>query len=243
MPELALNCPYCNAQQMGFTFCGGQVIVPQPEPAWRSLWLCRGCLEGVVVTIVQGANAQYATPAECPVELTGAGFKVVAVHPKPQPMVAPEHVSEEIAYEYIAGVDSLRRATEMRNNPSQAAALATAAGMMFRKVLLRATTALATQVKLEDKTLADQFRRKNLKLEPRINKLADHHLITPAMRDWAHQIRDDGNEANHGEDEVFEQSDAKQMQAFTELFLVYAFTMPERVRLARGTSTNTDQSA
>ena len=48
------------------------------------------------------------------------------------------------------------------------------------------------------------------------------------------------NEANHEEDVVFEQSDAEQIQAFTELFLIYAFTLPERVRLARGTDTDED---
>ena len=52
------------------------------------------------------------------------------------------------------------------------------------------------------------------------------------MKDWAHQIRLDGNDATHEEDKVFTKEDAEQIREFTELFLIYAFTLPERVKRA-----------
>ena len=187
---------------------------------WNTLFVCRKCRQGVVARL-RGAQTGP-KPSACHGDPTEEGFKVLAVHPNPKRHVVPEHLPQEIATDYKEAADSLRRQN------------LTSAGMMFRKVLQRATTALAA-------TAEPQVTVRGLKLHARIDKLADQHLITPAMREWAHQVRDDGKEANHGEDEVFEQSDAEQIQAFTELFLIYAFTLPERVRLAR--STDTDQDA
>ena len=76
---------------------------------WRSLWLCRICLEGVVVslrhTILIRPDAApsfgpYNSPAKCPGDVRAQGFGVEAVHPKPPPIGAPEHVPPEIARDY-----------------------------------------------------------------------------------------------------------------------------------------------
>ncbi len=185
---------------------------------WNTLFVCRRCREGVVAQL---ETFRDKPPSAHDAVLTSAEFYLTKVHPKPQPVAVPEHLPELIARDYKEAADSLRRRSF------------TLAGMGFRKVLLRATTALAAGTEITF------TKRENLK--SRIDKLAHYHLITPAMREWAHQIRDDGNEANHEEDEVFDQPDAEQMQAFTELFLIYAFTLPERVKRARGT--DADQGA
>ena len=192
---------------MGFAFGGEHLARHSPEPTWNTLFVCRRCGEGVVAK-VRGPTKH---PSNCDGELRTEGFEVLVVHPKPQPLAIPEHLPEKIAGDYKEAADSLRR----RNF--------TAAGMVFRKVLQRATTALAP----------DGLDLRGARLRDRIDRLTDRHLLTPAMREWAHQIRDDGNDATHEENVVFEQSDAEQIQAFTELFLIYAFTLPERVRLAR----------
>ncbi len=62
-------------------------------------------------------------------------------------------------------------------------------------------------------------------LEKRINDLPLETGVTPAMKEWAHQIRVLGNDAAHEED-PFTREDADALQAFTELFLTYAFTLP-----------------
>lgn len=99
----------------------------------------------------------------------------------------------------------------------------TSAGMMFRKVLQRATTELGP----------DTGKYKEKKLKARIKSLADQQLITPAMAEWADFLRDEGNEATHEEEEEFTQEQARQMKDFTELFLIYAFTLPADVVEAR----------
>ena len=212
MPELALDCPYCDAQRTGFAFYTEVRLSSRPPHFWRSFWLCRRCREGVVVTLAAIGHAQN-TPAECQGDLLAFGFKVVAVHPKPKPTVAPDHVPEAVAREYVEATESLRRKAY------------TSAGMMYRRVLLTTTTSLASGTDIK-------FKKRDT-LEFRIDALAIEHLITPAMREWADIVRLDGNLAEHGEEEPFTQSDAEQMQYFTELLLNYAFTLPERVRLAR----------
>ena len=92
---------------------------------------------------------------------------------------------------------------------------------MFRRVLDRSTLAIS-----ED---AESMRKKNLKR--RIEILADQQKLTPDLKGLAHLLRLEGNDAAH-DDEEFDETRAKQMGEFAELFLIYAFTLPERVRRA-----------
>ncbi|MCY4376478.1 MAG: DUF4145 domain-containing protein [Spirochaetaceae bacterium] len=185
---------------------------PDEEPlelaVWNTFFVCRRCQEGVVL---KARGLPYPNhrekPSSCSDELISAGFEPIEFHPKPADLKAPEHVPAAIARNYIEATDNLRRRVY------------TSAAMMFRKVLERATREMAP----EDKKA--KFRR--MRLEPRIDALADDGALTDGMRDWAHLIRLDGNEAVHDEDA--DEATATQLQAFTELFLIYAFTLPERV--------------
>ena len=53
------------------------------------------------------------------------------------------------------------------------------------------------------------------------------------MKEWAHIIRDEGNDAAH-EDEPYGKDEAIGLEAFTRLFLTYAFTLPGMVKKLRG---------
>lgn len=70
------------------------------------------------------------------------------------------------------------------------------------------------------------------KLQKRIEKLKEKGVITKEMYEWADIVRLDGNEQTHSEDE-FDPQSAKAVLAFTETFLLYAFTLPEMVREKR----------
>lgn len=72
----------------------------------------------------------------------------------------------------------------------------------------------------------------NKKLMARINALREAGQITPAMADWAHNIRLDGNDGAH-DGEPFSEEESEELMLFTETLLTYLFTMPEKVRLAR----------
>ena len=129
------------------------------------------------------------------------------MHPKPLEITAPEHVPPAMARDYREAMDNLRRGNF------------TSAGMMFRKVLQRATSAIGPK--------SNTFKQKGLKA--RIKSLATQHLLTPAMAEWADFLRDEGDEATHEEEETFTPKQAQQMQDFTELLLLYGFTLPKRV--------------
>jgi hypothetical protein len=74
--------------------------------------------------------------------------------------------------------------------------------------------------------------RKADNLKKRIADLSSD-FATPAMKNWAQHIRLDANDATHGEDDYLVE-DAKNLHTFAEMFLTYAFTLPEMLRKAGG---------
>jgi hypothetical protein len=61
------------------------------------------------------------------------------------------------------------------------------------------------------------------------------------MKEWAHEVRLIGREATHDEDLVTKE-EVEDMQAFVELFLVYAFDLPSRIVARKATHTTAAQS-
>ncbi len=210
MPEMVLDCPHCSSERIGFDF-GGQHRDPVTTSIWNTFWICRKCREGIVVQLLR-RNSVHDQPGKCNGDPTDEGFQLRDIHPKLQEPDIPEHIPEDIAKDFREAMDNM-----LRQNW-------TSTGMMLRKVLQRATTMLASVNGLN-------FQSKNLK--SRISELANEGCITLAMREWADIIRVDGNDATHTENEEFSKEEAVQMASFTEIFLVYAFTLPERVRKHR----------
>lgn len=69
-------------------------------------------------------------------------------------------------------------------------------------------------------------------LMQRIDKLAAEHRITPAIKDWAHDLRLDGNEAVHGDEEATQEV-TDQMHNLTYFLLTYLYTLPKQIEDAR----------
>jgi hypothetical protein len=86
-----------------------------------------------------------------------------------------------------------------------------AAGAMFRKSLDVSLKALNPTAK---GTIYD-----------RIEALPESVGVTIAMKHWAHRVRRLGADAAHDED-PFTERETRDLQAFTEMFLTYAFTLP-----------------
>lgn len=124
---------------------------------------------------------------------------LLGMWPKAEPAEAPGYLPDNIRNFYLQGLDSLRR-----NGYD-------AAGTMFRKSL--------------DVSLKRIHPEGKGTLQKRIDALPQHLGITPAMREWGHEIRDLGNEAAH-EDEPLSKAQARALHFFTEMFLTYAFTLP-----------------
>jgi hypothetical protein len=122
--------------------------------------------------------------------------------------VAPgADVPPNVCSAYLSGLDNLRR-----NGGTNAAAI------MFRR-----------SIEIAVKSIPDAPKSGNLKT--RIDALpAD--VATPAMKEWAHHVRLDANDAAH-EPEEFSEDDAKQLHTFAEMFLTYAYTLPAMMKRAK----------
>ncbi len=213
MLSAVLSCPHCNVPNMGFNVVADYQI---GYLTWNSYWACTGCKGAVVLEVA--FDPDRLGPDRPPSwyqegDLLSVGFSVIRQYPEPGPIDAPDHVPEPIATTYREATATLREGHF------------TASTVLLRKVLERATRHLVD----DREALAD------MNLCPRIEKLAREHILTSEMKELAHLIRLDGNEAAHGDDP--DEATAKQIHQFTELFLVYAFELPARVRNYRDQAT------
>ena len=130
------------------------------------------------------------------------------ISPPTPSTVAPEYTPENVAEYYRQGMENLPGGWD-------------AAGSMFRKVL--------------DTGLKAKFPEIKGDLKKRIKKAAEKQELTPALAEWSDQIRLDGNDAAHDE-HPFSKEEAKRLQTFTELVLIYLFKLPGMIEQAQGMS-------
>jgi hypothetical protein len=125
--------------------------------------------------------------------------------PAPRQPNIPEGVPEKIQAIYL----------EAENNFLARSHLS--AAMMFRKTLELSVIELG-----ETKG----------NLYSKINNLEQQRRISPDLAKWAHEVRLIGNGAAHDDppepDEA--EADANDIREFTELFLTYIFTLPQRIK-------------
>ena len=213
MLNAVLACPHCNVPRMGFNVVADYEI---GYLTWNSFWKCTGCKGAVVLEVA--FDPDRLGPDEPPTwyregDLLSVGFSIIRQYPELRPIDVPRHVPEPIATTYREATATLREG------------YLTASTVLLRKVLEQATRHLVD----DREAFAD------MKLYPRIEKLAKGHILTSEMKELAHLIRLDGNEAAHGDDP--DEATAKQIHQFTELFLVYMFELPARVRSYRDQAT------
>ena len=95
---------------------------------------------------------------------------------------------------------------------------------MFRKTL--------------EAALKDKFTSITGTLSQRINEAAKQQKLTPELAQWAHQIRLDGNDAVHG-DTPLSKEDAQSLADFTNLVLLYLYTLPGMLAQAQAPGATT----
>ena len=118
----------------------------------------------------------------------------------------PTHTPEDVGNYFRQGRDSLQDGRW------------DAAGMMHRKAV---ETGL--KVKFPDYDGHDNFKA-------RIKEAEKKGKLTSELAEWANHIRGLGNDAAH---ETFTEKDARTLDHFTELMLIYLFTLPGRLHAAR----------
>lgn len=76
-------------------------------------------------------------------------------------------------------------------------------------------------------------------LNSRIDRAAQDHMITPAMAEWAHDVRLDANDERHADDNAGppNQSDAQRCLDFAVALAEYLFVLPAKVARGRAKPT------
>lgn len=167
---------------------------------WVTALQCNGCHSGYVIEL---ETQSVKGPHEYQGDIESNNYyKITAEYPREIEKSTPEYLPENIAKFYNQAMSALRR-----NDYDSSA-------MMSRKVL-----------EVSVKNIHPDGKGS---LYKRIETLANEGLITSDLKDWAHLIREDGNESAHEEVPVT-QKFAESILSFTELFLLYIFTMPGMV--------------
>ncbi|WP_309628829.1 DUF4145 domain-containing protein [Brevundimonas sp.] len=130
-------------------------------------------------------------------------WQVTGAWPSRQAPTVPDHTPNAVARRFLEGEDAFNRHSW------------NAAVSMYRSALDIATKGL------EGVPEKQTFYK-------RLIWLRDQGRITDEMKSWADQVRIEGNEALH-DPEDFEESDAKPLRLFTEMFLRYIFELPGEV--------------
>jgi hypothetical protein len=206
--HVVADCPRCKAVKMTHDVHGASM---NTSDIWDIFAACRRCGRGSVFTIsgLVNRNPLVHMIDKDILRAVGGDGRLVAVAPPQAKPGGPDGLPPAVLRTYLQGRSALERGE------------LDASGAMFRKSIDIATSMM-------DQALASK------KLVARIDALAASGLLTSTLKEWAHQIRLDGNDAVHDEDEPTRQG-AEQLASFTEMFLIYTFTMPHAIATKRAT--------
>lgn len=129
--------------------------------------------------------------------------ELIGFYPLPEAVSAPYGVPENIGNSFVSAKKLLQRG---QNADYEAACI------MARRGIEQAVNELGGEGK---------------NLYQKIENLEAKRLIPPAMRDWAHHLREIGNEGAHGGEAT--QEDAMQAVYFAEMLFTYLYSLPKRM--------------
>jgi HEPN domain-containing protein len=203
MGKLKRECPHCHSKYSSFQSYGE--IKKTNTKNHTTAFFCEGCFGGYIA-VIENNISPTAHGHQGDIEDSNGYYRIIMEYPQPEGTEAPLHIPDNIKNFYLQAANSLKSGS------------LDAASIMARKVL-----------EVSVKTLAPET---SGSLYKRIEKLYESGGITADLKDWAHIIREDGNEAAHEEVPVTEQY-AEELLAFAEMFLMYTFTMPGMVTAKR----------
>lgn len=206
MAVLVMQCPHCGAENMTFDVISG---VDDTRGAASIFVRCRACQACAVAKFgfTQSGVAAYQL-----IQYSGNLAKhpiaaLIKVWPELEVLAAPANTPDKAARAFVEASHAKR------------SKLWNAACSSYRRCMELALKQFAPDVEA-------------WKLERRIDKLAAEHRITPAIQEWAHELRLDGNEALHGEEDATEDM-AEQMHHLTHFLLTYLYTLPQQIAQLR----------
>lgn len=225
MGILATKCPHCLVENSAFESVGEVLLgLKGSGVLYTVLFLCRGCQKGLGGTVWW--DRKGGSPHSYQRSLNSSpNHTIVETYPAPPPLEAPEHLPDDLRNLYLQALGAHRMRLPVGNGEYVSGH--TTAAMACRKILEIAVRRL------------DPEAGEGFTLYQRIERLAATNRITKELRDWAHEIRLSGNEAVH-DDVLVSEETAADLLAFTEIFLLYTFTLPnmlaQRRRAASGTA-------
>lgn len=203
MSTFKAQCPYCGTRDVMFIveYTGENVSIIPPGKC-DVFAKCYHCNRKIVATY-SCSGSGFISRNTFYSKFRGQTPETIA--PSLPDSGAPPHTPERAAEFYRQGMENLP------GNPD-------AAGTMFRKAL--------------ETALRERFpNHGEMNLLKRIKTATEAGDLTPALAEWAHKIRFDGNSAAH---ESITPDQARDMQLFTELVLRYLFELPGMLEEARG---------
>ncbi|MFX4083667.1 DUF4145 domain-containing protein [Sphingobium yanoikuyae] len=207
MAIFVTKCPHCSADKMTFHIQAlEQRLGEYDGNAFSS---CPSCRNPICAWIKRGTSARLSINS-----LSGwmgniedAGWRISILWPPAQASVAPEDVPTSISRNFVQAEEARKRQHWE------------SAGMTYRRCL--------------ELAMKDRAPDLSGSLARRIDKLAEAGGLTSDVAEWAHSIREIGNEAAHDEHEP-NPDDIEDLAAFTKIVLEYLYTMPEKVRRRSG---------
>lgn len=209
MPSLVTNCPHCDTKSAGFTYMS-EFVVPQKQVTYAVTACCNVCGMPICVVLYNPpAHRDGRKPSDFTGNLMSSGgrFEVVAMYPSSVLDDSPSDIPENVRNAFLQASGS-RRAQHFD-----------AACGMYRRAMELALKAFSPDIEA-------------WKIEKRIDRMAAENKITSELKIWAHELRLDGNDALHGDDEATSEM-AAQMHELCKFLLIYLYTLPAQVEEAR----------
>ncbi|WP_034808413.1 MULTISPECIES: DUF4145 domain-containing protein [Enterobacteriaceae] len=203
---LDITCPHCLRDKAVLTAFGQ---VEKAVGQYCVSFLCRSCGNPVSANVGSpyNRNPMDYVRQNSDDSLPGSfDFDLIDYFPKEATHSAPDNCPERASKFFIESMDNLKRGNYETSV------------MLCRKVI-----DIATRTILGEESGKER-------LSQRISMLSAKGKITEQMKDWAHIVRIDSNGAVHS-DEEFTQYEAEEMIGFTEVFLIYSFSLPEMVKI------------
>jgi hypothetical protein len=171
---VALKCPHCSSDRMAFRSVAAERGIDRersPFWEWTVFLICEGCQGGVCTEVRSSSSNFTGSPDDFPHYVEKSGFTVTKTYPKAPSVGVPEHLPDNVSRFFIQAKGCLQRRDF------------DAAGMMCRKAL--------------EATIKEKDPGGTGKLFGRIESLHEKSKITPDLKEWAHAIRESGNDASH----------------------------------------------
>ncbi|EMA4724024.1 DUF4145 domain-containing protein [Proteus mirabilis] len=215
MLSIDTTCPHC-LREKAVLIAIYEIRRSEQSPLLDITFKCRSCQKvglAVVNTFGDPPPLSFSAHAQLNIKIPSDtyAYKIEEIIPKIELHIAPDSTPERAAKFFIESKDDFQRGRYETCT------------MNCRKVIDIATKYL----------MGEEV--KNSNLNNRINLLFEQGKITEQMNSWAHIVRMDGNGAAHS-DEIITEEEAKQILNFTEVFLMYSFTLPAMIEKRRSES-------